>query len=128
MISLADRTEKNKKTKMPSDKTRALRILIKHEGSRLKASWKNLESWVILNTTGEAVVSQPKALREDIASGKAKSEDVAAHHSDCSSAKRGGDLGRRTSFRFSLNRYRGVYSTISTVSSTYYYRSPDLLP
>ncbi|KAL6993449.1 Peptidyl-prolyl cis-trans isomerase NIMA-interacting protein 1 [Sarracenia purpurea var. burkii] len=93
-ISLADRTEKNKKkTKMSSDKVRASHILIKHEGSRRKASWKDPEGRVILNTTREAAVSQLKALREDIASGKAKFEDVAARYSDCSSAKRGGDLG-----------------------------------
>ncbi|KAL6967618.1 peptidylprolyl isomerase [Sarracenia purpurea var. burkii] len=34
--------------KMPSDKTRAPRILIKHDGSRRKASWKDLEGRVIL--------------------------------------------------------------------------------
>ncbi|KAL6988057.1 peptidylprolyl isomerase [Sarracenia purpurea var. burkii] len=56
---------------MPSDKTRASHILIKHEGSRWKASWKDPEGRVILNTTGEAAISQLKALREDIASSKA---------------------------------------------------------
>lgn len=76
------------------DKVRASHILIKHEGSRRKASWKDPEGRVISNTTRESAVSQLKSLREDIVSGKAKFEDVAARYSDCSSAKRGGNLGK----------------------------------
>lgn len=75
------------------DKVRASHILIKHEGSRRKASWKDPEGQIISNTTRDAAVSQLTALREDIVCGKAKFEDVAARYSDCSSAKRGGDLG-----------------------------------
>ncbi|GFY80445.1 peptidylprolyl cis/trans isomerase, NIMA-interacting 1 [Actinidia rufa] len=78
---------------MPSDKVRASHILIKHQGSRRKASWKDPEGRIITATTREAAVSQLKGLRDDIVSGDAKFEDVAARHSDCSSAKRGGDLG-----------------------------------
>ncbi|KAJ6378938.1 hypothetical protein OIU78_029035 [Salix suchowensis] len=73
---------------------RASHILIKHEGSRRKASWKDPDGRVIKNTTRDSAVSQLKAIREDIVSGKAKFEDVASRVSDCSSAKRGGDLGR----------------------------------
>ncbi|GAB4848485.1 Peptidyl-prolyl cis-trans isomerase NIMA-interacting protein 1 [Ancistrocladus abbreviatus] len=72
---------------------RASHILIKHQGSRRKASWKDPEGQVIMNTTKETAISQLKSLREDIVSGKAKFEDVASRFSDCSSAKRGGDLG-----------------------------------
>ncbi|CAN4123515.1 unnamed protein product [Withania somnifera] len=75
------------------DKLKASHILIKHQGSRRKASWKDPEGRVISNTTKEAAVSQLKSLREDIVSGKAKFEDVAASYSHCNSAKRGGDLG-----------------------------------
>ncbi|XP_027076593.1 peptidyl-prolyl cis-trans isomerase Pin1 [Coffea eugenioides] len=75
------------------DSVRASHILIKHEGSRRKASWKDPEGQIISNTTRDAAVSQLIALRQDIVSGKAKFEDVAARYSDCSSAKRGGDLG-----------------------------------
>ncbi|XP_009629157.1 peptidyl-prolyl cis-trans isomerase Pin1-like [Nicotiana tabacum] len=103
-ISSADRPsdKHKKKSKMSSsssrsssggEKVRASHILIKHQGSRRKASWKDPEGHVISNTTKDAAVSQLKSLREDIVSGKAKFEDVAATHSDCSSAKRGGDLG-----------------------------------
>ncbi|KAF5779402.1 putative peptidylprolyl isomerase [Helianthus annuus] len=76
-----------------SDKVRALHILIKHEGSRRKASWKDPEGRIISNTASDAAVSQLKALRDDILSGKSKFEDVESRYSDCSSTKRGGDLG-----------------------------------
>ncbi|CAF2157161.1 unnamed protein product [Brassica napus] len=80
------------------DQVKASHILIKHQGSRRKASWKDPEGKVIMTTTREAAVEQLKSIREDILSGKANFEDVAARVSDCSSAKRGGDLGL---FRFS---------------------------
>lgn len=86
--------EKRKKSKMASSgQVRASHILIKHQGSRRKASWKDPEGRVIMNTTRDSAVSQLKALREDIVSGKVKFEDLASRFSDCSSAKRGGDLG-----------------------------------
>ncbi|KAJ8451942.1 hypothetical protein Cgig2_007425 [Carnegiea gigantea] len=76
---------------------RASHILIKHQGSRRKASWKDPEGRVIMNTTKESAIAQLKSLREDIFSGKAKFDEVASRYSDCSSAKRGGDLGIRDS-------------------------------
>ncbi|KAK1410469.1 hypothetical protein QVD17_37006 [Tagetes erecta] len=85
--------KKSKMSSSSSDKVRASHILIKHEGSRRKASWKDPEGRIITNTTRDAAVAQLKALRDDIVSGKSKFEDVAARYSDCSSAKRGGDLG-----------------------------------
>ncbi|GKV41492.1 hypothetical protein SLE2022_010250 [Rubroshorea leprosula] len=78
---------------MSSGQVRASHILIKHQGSRRKASWKDPEGRVISNTTKESAISQLNAIREDIVSGKAKFEEVASRYSDCSSAKRGGDLG-----------------------------------
>ncbi|KAH1206339.1 Peptidyl-prolyl cis-trans isomerase Pin1 [Glycine max] len=92
---------KHKKSKMSSSSSkggggievRASHILIKHEGSRRKASWKDPEGRIIKSTTRENAVSQLKALRDDIVSGKASFEDIASRFSDCSSAKRGGDLG-----------------------------------
>lgn len=101
-ISAADRTKKEKhkkKAKMsssnrPGGEVRASHILIKHQGSRRKASWKDPEGRVIQNTTKESAICQLKALRDDILSRKAKFEDVASRFSDCSSAKRGGDLGQ----------------------------------
>ncbi|KAH0992177.1 hypothetical protein GBA52_003660 [Prunus armeniaca] len=89
-------TDKSKKTKMSSsvgNQVRASHILIKHQGSRRKASWKDPEGAIIKNTTRDSAVSQLKALHDDIISGKAKFDDLASRYSDCSSAKRGGDLG-----------------------------------
>ncbi|CAL9146793.1 hypothetical protein C4D60_Mb08t14110 [Musa balbisiana] len=79
---------------MAAEQVRASHILIKHEGSRRKASWKDPDGRVISATTRDAAVRQLLTLREDIVSGKARFQDVAARYSDCSSAKRGGDLGR----------------------------------
>ncbi|KAF9599584.1 hypothetical protein IFM89_001080 [Coptis chinensis] len=76
-----------------TEKVRASHILIKHSGSRRKASWKDPEGTIISNTSKQTAVEQLKALKEDIVSGKIKFEDVATRYSDCSSAKRGGDLG-----------------------------------
>ncbi|KAK6924469.1 Peptide methionine sulfoxide reductase MsrA domain [Dillenia turbinata] len=95
-ISTADRAiDKNKKkTKMSSsEKVSASHILIKHQGSRRKASWKDPDGRVISATTRDSAVSQLKSLRDDIVNGKAKFDDIASRFSDCSSAKRGGDLG-----------------------------------
>ncbi|KMT09538.1 hypothetical protein BVRB_6g130000 [Beta vulgaris subsp. vulgaris] len=72
---------------------RASHILIKHQGSRRKASWKDPEGRVIMNTTKESAISQLQSIRDDILSHKANFDDVASRISDCSSAKRGGDLG-----------------------------------
>ncbi|XP_021672980.2 peptidyl-prolyl cis-trans isomerase Pin1 [Hevea brasiliensis] len=89
-----EREKSKKKTKMASaNQVRASHILIKHEGSRRKASWKDPEGRVIKNTTRDSAVSQLQLFRDDIVSGKAKFEDIASRFSDCSSAKRGGDLG-----------------------------------
>ncbi|MFX6572798.1 peptidylprolyl isomerase, partial [Acinetobacter baumannii] len=79
--------------KMSSEKVRASHILIKHQGSRRKSSWKDPDGTVINATTREDAVSQLQALREDIVSGAASFSDLATRHSHCSSAKRGGDLG-----------------------------------
>ncbi|KAJ4832530.1 Peptidyl-prolyl cis-trans isomerase NIMA-interacting protein 1, partial [Turnera subulata] len=58
-----------------------------------KASWKDPEGRVFRSITRDVAVSQLKAIREDIISGKAKFDDVSSRLSGCSSAKRGGDLG-----------------------------------
>lgn len=65
-----------------ANQVRASHTLIKHRGSRRKSLWKD----------PEGAVSHLKGRREDVVSGTAQFEDLAACHSDCSSAKRGGDL------------------------------------
>ncbi|CAI9769836.1 unnamed protein product [Fraxinus pennsylvanica] len=76
-----------------NQQVRASHILMKHQGSRRKASWKDPDGRIISNTTKEAAITQLKALRDDILSGKSSFDEVATRLSDCSSAKRGGDLG-----------------------------------
>lgn len=86
-----------------NQQVRASHILIKHQGSRRKASWKDPDGRIISTTTKEVAITQLKALRDDILSGKASFDEVATRLSDCSSAKRGGDLGKspRLPVRFS---------------------------
>ncbi|KAL8556329.1 hypothetical protein ACS0TY_003949 [Phlomoides rotata] len=76
-----------------SGQVRASHILIKHEGSRRKSSWKDPEGRRISATKRDDAVAQLKTLRDDIIADKSRFEDVASQVSDCSSAKRGGDLG-----------------------------------
>ncbi len=76
-------------------KVRVLHLLKKHAGSRRPASWRR----AAITDTKEEAVSQLLALRATIAAapeGPARREkfaELAGHESDCSSAKRGGDLG-----------------------------------
>ncbi|KAL4343487.1 hypothetical protein AHAS_Ahas11G0083300 [Arachis hypogaea] len=72
---------------------RASHILVKHQGSRHKASWKDAEGQVIRNTTRDSAISQLKAFRDEIVSVKSKFEDIASRSSDCSSANHAGELG-----------------------------------
>ncbi|KAF3323850.1 peptidyl-prolyl cis-trans isomerase Pin1-like protein [Carex littledalei] len=76
------------------EEVRASHILIKHEGSRRKASWKDPDGRVISTTTREVAAARLQSLREEVVSGRAHFSDLASVHSDCSSAKRGGDLGK----------------------------------
>ncbi|KAG0503046.1 hypothetical protein HPP92_003118 [Vanilla planifolia] len=57
-----------------------------------KASWKDPDGRVIC-ATRDAAVTQLNGLRDSIISGQARFEEIASRFSDCSSAKRGGDLG-----------------------------------
>ncbi|KAM0893185.1 hypothetical protein ACQ4PT_025274 [Festuca glaucescens] len=72
---------------------RASHILIKHEGSRRKASWRDPEGVAISATTRDDAADLARALRDQIVAGELKFEAAATDNSDCNSAKRGGDLG-----------------------------------
>ncbi|KAJ7967235.1 Peptidyl-prolyl cis-trans isomerase [Quillaja saponaria] len=96
---------------MATNQVRASHILIKHQGSRRKASWKDPEGRVISNTTKESAVAQLSTLREDIVTGKAKFKDIASRYSDCSSAKHGGDLGPPSDLLHSLLQQLGEVYT-----------------
>ncbi|KAG6399793.1 hypothetical protein SASPL_141278 [Salvia splendens] len=86
-----------------SEKVKASHILIKHQGSRRKSSWKDPDGILISATTRDQAASQLQDLRRDILAGDASFKELATKHSHCSSAKRGGDLGP---FRFLSLPYR----------------------
>ncbi|XP_044955166.1 peptidyl-prolyl cis-trans isomerase Pin1-like [Hordeum vulgare subsp. vulgare] len=67
---------------------RASLIVIKHEGSRRKASWKDPEGQVISATTRADAAMRLGELLAQIFVGRASFADIAAQHSDCSSARR----------------------------------------
>ncbi|MFH4979805.1 hypothetical protein AB6A40_006514 [Gnathostoma spinigerum] len=68
-------------------------ILVKHAGSRRPSSWR---SDVITRTKEEArkILTEYKKQLSKATDMKAKFKEIAMEYSDCSSAKRGGDLGK----------------------------------
>lgn len=72
---------------------RASHLLIKHQGSRRPASWKDPNGDVITQTTKEDAIAQLEEYRKAIMDGKADFAELAQRESHCSSAKKGGDLG-----------------------------------
>lgn len=72
------------------DTVRASHILVKHAGSRRPSSHRQA---VVSRSLEEAVASLHEA-RAALASGSATFAELAERRSDCSSAHRGGDLGR----------------------------------
>lgn len=74
----------------PSDdeKVRAMHILVKHRDSRRPSSFRQEE----ITRTKEEAIEELKSYIDQIANGETF-EELAEKYSDCSSAKRGGDLG-----------------------------------
>ncbi|XP_033207805.1 putative peptidyl-prolyl cis-trans isomerase dodo [Belonocnema kinseyi] len=64
-------------------------LLVKHSGSRRPSSWREEN---ITRSKAEAL-ELINSYREQLVSGKATFSELASKYSDCSSAKRGGDLG-----------------------------------
>ncbi|GAX28205.1 peptidyl-prolyl cis-trans isomerase NIMA-interacting 1 [Fistulifera solaris] len=85
----------NKKAKLPQ-KVRTLHILRKHKDSRRPSSWR----MPTITITKEEALEEMKGFQEillesasDADELRATFEEIAKTESDCSSAKRGGDLG-----------------------------------
>lgn len=70
------------------DKIRAAHLLVKHRDSRRPASWREAK---ITRTLDEAQ-DQIEKYKGDIDSGKSTLSELATTESDCSSARKGGDL------------------------------------
>jgi len=72
---------------------RASHLLIKHSGSRNPTSWKDPEGKEIKARSKDTAIGILKTHRQAIVEKKAKFDELAKTHSDCSSASKGGDLG-----------------------------------
>ncbi|XP_019864789.1 peptidyl-prolyl cis-trans isomerase NIMA-interacting 1 [Aethina tumida] len=64
-------------------------LLVKHKDSRRPSSWKEEN----ITRSKDDALELVKSYREQIVSGKSSFAELASKNSDCSSAKRGGDLG-----------------------------------
>ncbi|XP_022911607.1 peptidyl-prolyl cis-trans isomerase NIMA-interacting 1 [Onthophagus taurus] len=71
------------------DRIQCSHLLVKHKDSRRPSSWREEN---IVRSKEEAL-DMIKTYREQITSGKTNLPDLAQKYSDCSSARRGGDLG-----------------------------------
>mmetsp|Transcript_46741 Transcript_46741/g.111284 ORF Transcript_46741/g.111284 Transcript_46741/m.111284 type:complete len:120 (-) Transcript_46741:55-414(-) len=75
---------------------RASHLLIKHAGSRRAASWKDESGAIIGKRTKEQareILMAHRAVIMAAANPTEKFTELAKEHSDCSSARAGGDLG-----------------------------------
>uniref|UniRef100_T1HVU3 Peptidyl-prolyl cis-trans isomerase n=1 Tax=Rhodnius prolixus TaxID=13249 RepID=T1HVU3_RHOPR len=68
-------------------------LLVKHEQSRRPSSWREEQILFTKSNFRESCLFFTNSYREQITSGKASFAELALKYSDCSSAKRGGDLG-----------------------------------
>lgn len=89
-------SNKRRKTKTSPEQVRVLHILKKHKDSRRPSSWRQK----VITQTREEAHEELKSLLElleddadDPEALRATFEEIARTESDCSSAKRGGDLG-----------------------------------
>jgi len=85
-------SEKKRKIDSGPDSVRCRHILVKHAGSRNPSSWKDPK----ITRSKEDAIRIVKEYRDQIVSGNKIFETLATTASDCSSAKRGGDLGQFT--------------------------------
>jgi NIMA-interacting peptidyl-prolyl cis-trans isomerase 1 len=76
-------------SRVAPSKIQASHILAKHSKSRNPSSWRE----ATITRSPEEALAKISAIREAIVSGKESFEEIAARESDCSSAKRMGDLG-----------------------------------
>jgi len=71
------------------DKVQCSHLLVKHEGSRRPSSWRTDR----ITRSKEEARELLEGYRTQITSGEASFASLASEFSDCSSAKKGGDLG-----------------------------------
>jgi len=71
------------------NKVQSSHLLVKHNESRRASSWRQEN----ITRTKEEANELLKGYREQIVSGESSFAELASKYSDCSSAKKGGDLG-----------------------------------
>ncbi|CAD5114213.1 DgyrCDS3358 [Dimorphilus gyrociliatus] len=71
------------------DSVQCLHLLVKHNKSRRPSSWRQDN----ITKSKEEALQELAEYRQKIVSGECTFEELASKVSDCSSAKRGGDLG-----------------------------------
>ena len=84
-----DRPTEAAKPSSEDDKVQASHLLVKHRDSRRPSSWREEN----ITRTKEEALEILKGYRQQITDGTTEFEELASQYSDCSSAKRGGDLG-----------------------------------
>ena len=121
--------KKHRPSSSKPDQVRALHILKKHKGSRRPASWRRPK---ITDTKEKAIadveelIAILKESEDDPKELRATFEELAKTESDCTSAKRGGDLGffgkrkmqkpfEDASFALDIGELSGVVETSSGV-------------
>ncbi|XP_076093586.1 putative peptidyl-prolyl cis-trans isomerase dodo [Mytilus galloprovincialis] len=75
--------------KQQSATVQASHLLVKHRDSRRPSSWREEN----ITRSKEEAIKILEGFREQIVSGEKQFAELASQYSDCSSAKRGGDLG-----------------------------------
>ncbi|CAB9524553.1 trans isomerase NIMA-interacting 1 [Seminavis robusta] len=108
-------------------KVRILHILKKHSGSRRPSSWRQAKITATKEEAREELQGLVDILKEETgADQRATFEEIARTESDCSSAKRGGDLGffgpkkmqpafEEASFALQIGELSGIVETSSGV-------------
>ncbi|KAI4257225.1 MAG: hypothetical protein LQ352_001723 [Teloschistes flavicans] len=76
-------------TRKPEGKIRAAHLLVKHKDSRRPSSWKEQE----ITRTKDEAIDILKGHQQRIQSGNIGLGELAQSESDCSSARKNGDLG-----------------------------------
>ncbi|KAL8972787.1 MAG: hypothetical protein Q9183_000351 [Haloplaca sp. 2 TL-2023] len=76
-------------TKKPEGKIRAAHLLVKHSGSRRPSSWREED----ITRSKDEAIEILKGHQSRISSGDISLGDLAQSESDCSSARKNGDLG-----------------------------------
>lgn len=85
-----DRPKQEARKPSRPESVRAFHLLVKHRDSRRPSSWREDN----ITRTQEEALRILKGFEEAIRNENARFEDLASKYSDCSSAKRGGDLGK----------------------------------